>query len=223
MIESDHEPDKSNFQRNTGFGQTQRVAIEAIVTDSVRSTITTLQTSPAAHLPSPAAQLPSASPQSLFTPAMASPLGLSRPVDKRYFCPIHYTKNLAAPSLCASTSTSPLAAGAEIAASPTCAAAAIPAPTPPRNAPSHSPAAPTRPQDLATAARSKVEQQQLNHKPLVSSPIDIYRLELELATHPNRNFVYNLLSTLKEGARIGYTGPRSDWVSPNLISAAQHP
>ena len=134
-----------------------------------------------------------------------------------------FTENLAAPSLCASTSTSPLAAGAEIAASPTCAAAAIPAPTPLRNAPSHSPAAPTRPQDLATAARSKVEQQRLNHKPLVSSPIDIYRLELELATHPNRNFVYNLLSTLKEGARIGYTGPRSDRVSPNLISAAQHP
>ena len=68
-----------------------------------------------------------------------------------------------------------------------------------------------------------MEQQRLNHKPLVSSPIDIYRLELELATHPNRNFVYNLLSTLKEGARIGYTGPRSDRVSPNLISAAQHP
>ena len=82
MIESDPEPDESNFQRNTGFSQTQRAAIEAIVTDPVRSAITTLQTSPAAHLPSPAAQLPSASPQSLFTPGMASPLGLSRPVDK---------------------------------------------------------------------------------------------------------------------------------------------
>ena len=82
MIESDPEPDESNFQQITGFSQTQRAAIEAIVTDSVRSAITTLQTSPAAHLPSPAAQLPSASPQSLFTPGMASPLGLSRPVDK---------------------------------------------------------------------------------------------------------------------------------------------
>ena len=82
MIESDPEPDESNFQRNTGFSQTQRAAIEAIVTHSVRSAITTLQTSPAAHLPSPAAQLPSASPQSLFTPGMASPLGHSRPVDK---------------------------------------------------------------------------------------------------------------------------------------------
>ena len=82
MIESDPEPDESNFQQNTGFSQTQRAAIEAIVTDSVRSAITTLQTSPAAHLPSPAAHLPSASTQNLFTPGMASPLGLSRPVDK---------------------------------------------------------------------------------------------------------------------------------------------
>ena len=74
MIESDPEPDESNFQQNTGFSQTLRAAIEAIVTDSVRSAVTTLQTSPAAHLPS-------ASPQNLFRPGMASPLGLSRPVD----------------------------------------------------------------------------------------------------------------------------------------------
>ena len=75
MIESDPEPDESNFQQNTGFSQTLRAAIEAIVTDSVRSAVTTLQTSPAAHLPS-------ASPQNLLRPGMASPLGLSRPVDK---------------------------------------------------------------------------------------------------------------------------------------------
>ena len=68
-----------------------------------------------------------------------------------------------------------------------------------------------------------MEQQRHNHKPLVSAPIDIYHLELELATHPDRTFLYNLLSTLKEGARIGYTGPRSDRVSPHLISAARHP
>ena len=36
--------------------------------------------------------------------------------------------------------------------------------------------------------------------------MDIYRLKLELADHPNRNFVFNLLTTLKEGARIGYSG-----------------
>ena len=68
-----------------------------------------------------------------------------------------------------------------------------------------------------------MEQQRCNQRPLVSSPIDIYRLELELTHHPDRNFVNHLLSTLKEGARIGYSGPRSSRVSPNLISAAQHP
>ena len=68
-----------------------------------------------------------------------------------------------------------------------------------------------------------MEQQQHNHKPLVFAPINIYHLELELATHPDRTFVHNLLSTLKEGVRIDYTGPRLDRVSPNLISAAQHP
>ena len=60
-------------------------------------------------------------------------------------------------------------------------------------------------------------------RPLVSSPIDIYHLELELTHHPDRNFVSNLLSTLKEGAGISYSGPRSSQVYPNLISAAQHP
>ena len=66
--------------RSKAFQQTSATLITK--TDSVRSAITTLQTSPATHLPSPAAQLPSALPQSLFTPGMASPLGLSRPVDK---------------------------------------------------------------------------------------------------------------------------------------------
>ena len=82
MIESDPELDESNCQQNTSFSQIQRAAIEAIVTDSVLSAITTLQTSPAAHLPSPAAHLPSSSPQNLFTSGMASPQGLSKPVGK---------------------------------------------------------------------------------------------------------------------------------------------
>ena len=133
------------------------------------------------------------------------------------------TENLAAPRLCASTSTSPLAAGAEIAATPTCAAAAIPAPTPPRNAPSHSPVAPQGPKTERPQQEVKWSSSGTDHKPLVSAPIDIYHLELELATHPDRTFVYNLLSTLKEGARIGYTVPCLDRVSPNLISATQHP
>lgn len=32
-----------------------------------------------------------------------------------------------------------------------------------------------------------------------------------------------MLSTLKEGARISFCGPRLAWISPNLISATQHP
>ena len=102
---------------------------------------------------------------------------------------------------------------------PTCAAAAIPVPTPLRNASSCSPAAPTRPQDPATVARSKVEQQLHNHKPVVSSPIDIYRLELELATHPDIICLVRSrrVLTLNIQGRVQYR------VSPKLISAAQHP
>ena len=80
-----------------------------------------------------------------------------------------------------------------------------------------------RPRSPASVARSKVEKQRSQQKPLVSSPIDTYRLELELTNHPDHSFVFNLLSTLKKGARIGYSGPRSDRVSPNLISGVQHP
>ena len=68
-----------------------------------------------------------------------------------------------------------------------------------------------------------MEPQRRHQKPLVSSPIDIYCLDLELTDHPDRNFVFHLLSTLKEGARIGYCGLCSARISPNLISATQHP
>ena len=135
-------------------------------------------------------------------------------------------ENSVVPRPCALTSTSPLGAGAETAATHTCAAAATPTATQSKTALSNNPVAHPGTQespDLMSVARSKVEQQRRHQRPLVSSPIDIYCLELELANHPDRNFVFNLLSTLKEGARIGYCGPRSARVSPNLISATQHP
>lgn len=120
------------------------------------------------------------------------------------------TENLATPRLCATTSTTPLAAGTETAATPrhsyssthTVTECTQPQPSSEKKGP--------RPSDCT------------KKYPDVSLPIDIYRLELELA-NPDGNFVYNVLSMLKEGARIGYTGPRSNQVSPNLISAAQHP
>ena len=73
MIASDPEPNESSFQQNTGFSQSQPSATKAIVTDLVHSAIT-LQTSPAAHLPS-------ALTQNLFTCGTASPLRLSTPID----------------------------------------------------------------------------------------------------------------------------------------------
>ena len=135
------------------------------------------------------------------------------------------TGNLAESRPCASTSTRPPVAGVAAATTRTCAAAAIPAPTPHQPAHSSNPQAPAppRPPPPASVARNKVEQQKRHLSPSVSSPIDIYRLELELAAHPDRPFVSDLLSSLKEGARIGYSGPRTSRVSPNLISAAQHP
>ena len=133
------------------------------------------------------------------------------------------TENCVDPRQCASTSTSPPAAGAVTAATRTYAAAAIPVPTSSPTALSNSPATPARSLSLANEARSKVQQLRRHQKPFVSSPFDMYRFKLELADHPDRKFVFNLLSTLKEGARIGYSGPRLIRVSPNLISAAQHP
>ena len=83
--------------------------------------------------------------------------------------------------------------------------------------------APLGPPPLANAAKNKVEQLRSLHKSRVSIPIDIDKLEIELVNHPNRTFLSTLLSMLREGARIGYSGPRFPRVSPNLISVVQHP
>ncbi|XP_068698004.1 uncharacterized protein [Montipora foliosa] len=215
MIESGPEPVAFGSQPTTVFSPDQRSAIEDLVSESIRSALSTFQTSSAAHPPS--------SPnQSCWTPGMASPLGLSRSLDKSLEDKIR-RGDRGDPKACASISTSLPVADAVTAATRTYAAAAIPPTTPPQTAPSNSPTTPVGPLNPVNVARNKVEQQRCNQRPLVSSPIDIYRLELELTHHPDRNFVNNLLSTLKEGALIGYSGPRSSRVSPNLISAAQHP
>ena len=95
-------------------------------------------------------------------------------------------ENCVDPRQCASTSTSPPGAGAVTAATRTYAAAAIPVPTLWPTALSNSPATPARSLSLANEARSKVQQLRRHQKPFVSSPIDIYRLTLELADHPDR-------------------------------------
>ena len=74
----------------------------------------------------------------------------------------------------------------------------------------------------ASAAKSKVDRRRRQELPYISSPIDIDILASELSRHPNPNFVRSLLNALKEGVRIGYTGPQRTRVSRNLISAFQH-
>ena len=185
------------------------------MSESICSALSTLQTSSTAHLPS-------STNQSCCTPGMASSLGLSRPLDKSLDDKIR-KGDRGDPKLCALISTSLPGANAVTAATRMYAAAVIPPTTPPQTAPSNSPTTPASPLNPVSMARNKVEQQWCNQRPLVSSPIDIYRLELELTHHPDDNFISNLLSMLKEGARIGYLGPRSSWVFPNLISVVQHP
>ena len=157
-----------------------------------------------------------------------SPTAISaqvRNIFKTTVLPLTPTESLAVLRHSASTSTSPPVASAVTATTRMCAAAVIPAVTPPYPAHSNHPATQVPPSlpHPASVARSKVGQIRRHLKPQVSTPNDIYRLELELANHPDRNFVSNLLSTLEEAARIGYSGPRSSRVSPNLISATQHP
>ncbi|XP_065196629.1 uncharacterized protein LOC135828125 [Sycon ciliatum] len=57
-----------------------------------------------------------------------------------------------------------------------------------------------------------------------NTPINIDALHTELLAHPNPAFVHSLISNLRAGCRIGFTGPRDVSVrSPNLSSAAAHP
>ena len=55
----------------------------------------------------------------------------------------------------------------------------------------------------AIAARNKVEQRQHDCKPLVSTPLNVDKLALELVKHPNSSFVDTLINALRYGTRIG--------------------
>ena len=69
-------------------------------------------------------------------------------------------------------------------------------------------------QATATAAR--------NEGPLLCTPDDVDRLQLELSDHPDRDHVDSLIHMLRFGARVGYTSPPRPRISRNLISASQH-
>ena len=56
------------------------------------------------------------------------------------------------------------------------------------------------------------------------TPIDIDRLEMELAGHPDRNFVVNLINGLREGFFTGINEPPMITLEhPNNMSANSHP
>ena len=57
----------------------------------------------------------------------------------------------------------------------------------------------------------------------IPTPIKVDRLEKELGEHPNRAFVNKLCTELREGAHIGYNGPRHDRRAKNLASAFINP
>lgn len=55
------------------------------------------------------------------------------------------------------------------------------------------------------------------------TPVNVVSLKSGLSGHPNQLFVDKLCSELTEGARIGYSGPRSPRFSKNLPTASENP
>ena len=65
-----------------------------------------------------------------------------------------------------------------------------------------------------------------NYRPLPaapSTPINIASFAAELVSHPNQEFVSNLIYNLQHGFDIGYTGPQFTSSTSNLSSASSHP
>lgn len=54
----------------------------------------------------------------------------------------------------------------------------------------------------------------------VVTPVNVLNLHCALSNHPNREFVNKLCSELRDGARIGYSGPRLFRFSKNLPTAS---
>ena len=57
----------------------------------------------------------------------------------------------------------------------------------------------------------------------VVTPVNVVKLYQALSNHPEREFVKKLCSELREGARIGYSGPRRPRFSNNLPTAYLNP
>ena len=57
----------------------------------------------------------------------------------------------------------------------------------------------------------------------IVTPVNVLNLQHALGNHPNREFVDKLCLELREGARIGYSGPRHFRFSKNLPTASLNP
>lgn len=57
----------------------------------------------------------------------------------------------------------------------------------------------------------------------IVTPVNVLNLQHALSNHPNREFVNKLCLELREGARIGYSGPRLFRFSKNLPTASLNP
>ena len=59
--------------------------------------------------------------------------------------------------------------------------------------------------------------------PFTHTPLQVHLFELLLRTHPDQQFADYLVTSLFQGFRIGYNGPRTQLKAPNLCSAHDHP
>ena len=60
-------------------------------------------------------------------------------------------------------------------------------------------------------------------KPPPWTPLRPFILERELCNYPDKVFVRQLIDSLRQGCKIGYTGPQFTYIAPNLQSASQQP
>ena len=60
-------------------------------------------------------------------------------------------------------------------------------------------------------------------KPPPWTPLRPFILERELCNYPDKVFVRQLIDSLRQGCKIGYTGPQFTYIALNLQSASQQP
>ena len=228
--------DQETSPSSQPFTETQMAAIQDTVRSSLEQALQSFPFQPT-YLTN---ATPATSNLPQRRPGAATPLGLTRPLDKsltdkvlrarttaKATAPVP-TRPARSPRVdpSASASTGRLGVPPVLARSRTSAVAVDLLPTPLSTAPAVFPRVVNDTVVLtapATEARDKVKFLAQNSVPSVSTPINVVVLERELSQHPDRIFVSNIINSLRYGTHVGYTGPQKPRVSRNLISAIQHP